>query len=243
MQESSSGQSPHDAEKPITVGIVDDDPMICQLMKLSLSKSSQGSISVPFTATDGRAAVTMARSTFPDVVLVDIAMPAMDGIEVTKLMRTLNPPPHILILTSLSPAETVERAVEAGAEGFVSKADDARSIVDVVIDVCRGNPQFNLASQRQLITEIQAQQPHSRRNEARSLLGALPKREREAVVYAAEGYTNAEIAMHMIISERTVKADLSSASRKLQMGRVQMARLVERADLKGYSIPGAAADS
>ena len=75
------------------------------------------------------------------------------------------------------------------------------------------------------------QQPQSRRDEARAMLDALPEREREAVVLAADGYTNAEIAERMFISERTVKAHISSAGDRLCMGRVQMARLVERADL------------
>ena len=92
-------------------------------------------------------------------------------------------------------------------------------------------PQFNTASQKQLIDDLNESQPRSRRDEARELLGALPDREREAVMLAAEGYTNAKIASRMFISERTAKAHLSSAADKLNMGRVQMARLVERADL------------
>ena len=137
----------------------------------------------------------------------------------------------MLVLTSLSPADTVERAVEAGAEGFVSKTDAPDEIIRRVIGVCKGAPQFNSASQRQLIGGLSRQRPQSRRDEARALLDTLPAREREAVILAAEGYTNAEIAQRMFISGRTAKAHLSSAADKLCMGRVQMARLVERADL------------
>ena len=143
----------------------------------------------------------------------------------------LNDYPHVLILTSLSPSGTVERAVEAGAEGFVSKTDAADDIIRRIIGVCEGAPQFNTASQKQLIDDLSVTRPRSRRDEARALLDALPDREREAVMLAAEGYTNAEIASRMFISERTAKAHLSSAANKLDMGRVQMARLVERADL------------
>ena len=107
-------------------------------------------------------------------------------------------------------------------------ADD---IIRRIIGVCEGVPQFNTASQKQLIDDLSVTQPRSRRDEARALLDALPDREREAVMLAAEGYTNAEIASRMFISERTAKAHLSSAANKLDMGRVQMARLVERADL------------
>ena len=205
---------------PIRVSVVDDDPMICQAMSLILNDYSHGRIEVASTSTDGETCVRRAAEEKPDVMLMDIAMPGVDGIEAARLLRSLSPAPHVLILTSLSPSGTVERAVEAGAEGFVS-----------IIGVCEGAPQFNTASQKQLIDDLSVTRPRSRRDEARALLDALPDREREAVMLAAEGYTNAEIASRMFISERTAKAHLSSAANKLDMGRVQMARLVERADL------------
>lgn len=213
------------------VSVIDDDPMICQAMSLILTDYSDGRIAVASTSTDGADAVARAAEEHPDVVLMDIAMPGVDGIEATRRMRALPQPPHVLILTSLSPGNTVERAVEAGAEGFVSKTDAPDDIIRRVIGVTEGAPQFNTASQRQLIGDLNAAQPRSRRDAARALLDALPERERQAVLLAAEGCTNAEIAAQMFISERTAKAHLSNAGDKLAMGRVQMARLVERADL------------
>lgn len=217
--------------RPIVVSVIDDDPMICQAMGLILADYSQGRITVISTSTDGAGAVERAAEEHPDVVLMDIAMPGVDGIEATRLLRALPDPPHVLILTSLSPSNTAERAVEAGAEGFVSKTDAPEEIIRRVVGVTEGAPQFNPASQRQLIGDLAATRPRSRRDEARAMLDALPEREREAVILAAEGFTNAEIAARMFISERTAKAHLSSAGDKLAMGRVQMARLVERADL------------
>ncbi|NEG54443.1 response regulator [Bifidobacterium sp. SMA15] len=205
--------------------------MICQAMALILTDYSNGRIEVAYTSTDGGDAVLRAESERPDVVLMDIAMPGMDGIEATRRLRALPHPPHVMILTSLSPSNTVERAVEAGVEGFVSKTDAPGEIIRRVLGVCGDAPQFNTASQRQLIGGLAAQRPISRRDEARAMLDALPEREREAVLLAAEGFTNAQIASRMFISERTAKAHLSSAADKLAMGRVQMARLVERADL------------
>ena len=215
----------------VTVSVIDDDPMIGQAMRLILEDYSDGLISVVSTSTSGEDAILHAREEQPDVVLMDIAMPRMDGIETTRQLRALPHPPHVLMLTSLNPSNTVERAIEAGAQGFISKTDAPEGIIRRVIDVCDELPQFNPASQQQLIAGLSAQQPQSRRDEARSMLDTLPEREREAVILAAEGYTNAEIGQRMFISERTVKAHLSSASEKLCMGRVQMARLVERADL------------
>ncbi|KFI70723.1 response regulator transcription factor [Bifidobacterium merycicum] len=217
--------------RTITVSIIDDDPMICQAMRLILTDYSSGRIDVVSTSTDGALALAHAEREQPDVVLMDIAMPGMDGIEATRRLRALPHAPHVLILTSLSPTNTVARAVEAGAEGFVSKTDAPEDIIRRVIGVVDGDPQFNPASQRQLIGDLNRQRPQSRRDEARAMLDALPEREREAVLLAAEGFTNAEIAQRMFISERTVKSHLSSAGDRLCMGRVQMARLVERADL------------
>lgn len=223
--------TPRGEDGVVRVSVIDDDPMICQAMSLILTDYSDGRIAVASTSTDGASAVQRAREEQPDVVLMDIAMPGVDGIEATRRLRGLPKPPHVLILTSLSPSNTVQRAVEAGAEGFVSKTDAPEDIIRRVLGVVEGAPQFNTASQRQLIGDLGAQQMRSRRDEARAMLDALPAREREAVVLAAEGYTNAEIAARMFISERTAKAHLSSAADKLAMGRVQMARLVERADL------------
>ena len=200
-------------------------------MRLILTDYSHGRIAVAFTSTDGRDALAKAEATAPDVVLMDIAMPGMDGIEATRRLRALPKAPHVLILTSLSPSDTVARAVEAGAEGFVSKTDAPDDIIRRVEGVCEDAPQFNTASQRQLIGDLHAQRPRMRRDEARAMLDALPERERETVLLAAEGFTNAQIAERMFISERTAKAHLSSAADKLAMSRVQMARLVERADL------------
>lgn len=144
---------------PIRVSVIDDDPMICQAMSLILNDYSHGRIEVASTSTDGETCVRRAAEEKPDVVLMDIAMPGVDGIEATRLLRSLSPAPHVLILTSLSPSGTVERAVEAGAEGFVSKTDAADDIIRRIIGVCEGAPQFNTASQKQLIDDLSVTRP------------------------------------------------------------------------------------
>ena len=148
------GSGPGLEPKPIRVSVIDDDPMICQAMSLILNDYSHGRIEVASTSTDGETCVRRAAEEKPDVVLMDIAMPGVDGIEATRLLRSLSPAPHVLILTSLSPSGTVERAVEAGAEGFVSKTDAADDIIRRIIGVCEGAPQFNTASQKQLIDDL-----------------------------------------------------------------------------------------
>ncbi|MCO6558402.1 MAG: response regulator transcription factor [Bifidobacterium sp.] len=216
---------------PITVSVIDDDPLICQALGMILTESSDGAIEVLSTATDGAKAVQHAEAEHPDVVLMDIDMPGMDGIEATRRMLQLKPRPHVLILTALSPSSTVQRAIEAGAEGFVSKTDPAENIVKHIKAVCLGSPQFNTDSQRQLMNDLEKDRFRSRRDEARKLLATLGERERKAVILAAEGLSNAEIAKEMFISERTVKAELSAACAKLDANRVLLSRIVERADL------------
>ena len=203
--------------------------MICQTMALILQDYSRGRIRVLDTCADGVQAVAAAERDHPAVMLMDIDMPAMDGIEATDRVRHVSPGTHVLILTSLSPQRTVERAVEMGAEGFVSKTDAPQTIIERILAVRDGEPQFNQAAQRELLNDMASTRLNTREDEARGMLDSLPERERETVILAAQGMSNQEIAERMFISERTVKAHLSSASERLSMNRVQLARLVERA--------------
>ncbi|MDF7664092.1 response regulator transcription factor [Bifidobacterium sp. ESL0763] len=221
----------HGQASPITVSVIDDDPLICQTMSILLTESSNGAIQVLSTANDGAQALDHATREHPDVVLMDIDMPGMNGIEATRRMLALEPRPHVLILTALSPSTTVQRAIEAGAEGFVAKTDPAEDIVKHIRAVCMGDPQFNADSQRQLMRDMERDRFRSRRDEARRQLAKLGERERQAAQLAADGLSNAEIAEAMMISERTVKAELSSACAKLDANRVLLSRIVERADL------------
>ena len=215
----------------ITVSVIDDDPLVCQAMSMILRDYSQGRVSVVSTSTDGATAVRNADSEHPDVVLMDVAMPGIDGIETTRRLRALRNPPHVLIPHILEPVQHGGTLRGGRRRGIRIQDRRAGGHHPPHSRHMRGTPQFNPASQRQLINDLSMQRPQSRRDEARALLDTLPSREREAVLLAAEGCTNAEIAGRMFISERTAKAHLSSAADKLDMGRVQMARLVERADL------------
>jgi DNA-binding NarL/FixJ family response regulator len=216
----------------IRVSIVDDDPMICQSVSLILTDYSQGRLNVVYTAYSVEEALEKAKHHAVDVVLMDVNIPGgMDGIGGTSAFRKLPGTPHVLILTSLSPSGMAERAIEAGAEGFVSKTDSPQEMIHRVVGVYEGTPQFNAASQKQLLRELTAKKPMGRRAGARAALDELSERERTAVILSAQGLRNNEIAEKMFISERTVKVHLSAAADKLGLNRIQLARLVERADL------------
>lgn len=211
--------------------IADDDPMVCQSLTLLLTQGSHGLINVVATCHDGQEAVETARDIHPDVALLDLDMPVMDGISATRGIKSTDPSVHVLILTSVNPRNNVERAIEEGAEGFISKADDITAMVGYITEANAGHPQFSTSSNQQLLEDMREIKLSTRQDEARRLLYTLPQRERETVVYAAQGLSNQEIALRMCISERTVKAHLTAACDKLCMNRVMLARLVERAGL------------
>lgn len=218
-------------DTPITVSIIDDDPAICQLMEQILTTSSSGRISVISTCTDGACAVEHARQEHPNVILMDIGMPGMDGIAATRQMQTIRPKPHVLIFTALGPVDNVQRAIEAGAEGFVSKAGDINELVGRIIDACKGEPQLDMESQRQIITDLHRDQSRTRRDSARGLLAKLPEREHDIALLVGEDCSNAEIADRLCISVSSEKKSLARACERLNMSRVQLAQLVAVADL------------
>lgn len=211
--------------------IADDDPMVCQSLALLLSQGSQGDIEVIATCHDGQEAVDATLRLHPDVALLDLDMPVLDGIAATRAIKASDPAVHVLILTSVNPRSNVERAVEEGAEGFISKADDVTAMVGYIVEANEGHPQFSESSHQQLLADMRETRLSERQREARQLLLALPERERETVICAAQGLSNQEIAAQMCISERTVKAHLTAACDKLSMNRVMLARLVERAGM------------
>ena len=165
----------------ITVSVIDDDPLVCQAMSMIARDYSQGRVSVraPHQPTEPPPCETPTANTRTSL-LVDVAMPGIDGIETTRRLRALRNPPHVLILTSLNPSNTVERSVEADA-GFVSKTDAPEDIIRRIVGICEGTPQFNPASQRQAHQSSEhAAGPSPRRDEARALLDTLPSRERRS---------------------------------------------------------------
>lgn len=224
---------PHGTDAAVVhVGIIDDDPMICQTMAIILRDYSDGAIETTFTAGSVEKALEEVKETMPDVVLMDVNLPGgMDGVAGTAALKRLPSPPRILILTSLSPSGLVESAIEAGAEGFVSKTDPPEEMVRRVQEVVQDRPQFNEASVKQLVRELTTEKPMDRIAVARAALDELSERERETVLLSAQGLRNNEIAEKMFVSERTVKVHLSAAGDKLGLNRIQLARLVERAGL------------
>ena len=168
-------------------------------------------------AGDGREAVEQARRTRPDVVLMDVRMPGMDGIEATRVLRDGADPdsgPHVLVLTTFDLDEHVYDALRAGAAGFLLKDVRAAQLVDAVRVVAAGEAMIAPGVTRRLIAEFARRAPKA---EPPLGLDELTPRELEVLRLLARGLSNAEIARELWLGEATVKTHLSRVLAKLRL--------------------------
>ena len=212
---------------PIRVLIVDDDALVRSGLTMMLSGTPQ--IEVVGEASDGRGVQAAVDLHHPDVILMDIRMPRLDGIAATRLVRAQPHPPAVIVLTTFDADELVLRALQAGAAGFLLKDSPPADIVRAIDSVHAGDGTLSPRITRRLITLI-AGDPDAatRREQARQRLAALTPREREVAAAIASGSSNAEIAARLHISLATVKAHVSQLLVKLDAAnRVQIALLVQ----------------
>ncbi|MFJ7157450.1 response regulator [Streptomyces sp. NPDC101118] len=218
-------------EQPaIRVLLVDDDPLVRSGLRLMLGGASD--IEVVAEAADGAEVAPLVDAHAPDVVLMDIRMPGVDGLAATETLRARPGPPEVIVLTTFNTDEHVLRALRAGAAGFVLKHTPPAQIVDAVRRVAAGEPVLSPAVTQQLIAQVAggSGQP-GRAARAREQLAGLGPREREVAVAVGEGKANAEIAAELYMSLPTVKTNVSRIMAKLGLNnRVQIALLVHDAD-------------
>ena len=211
--------------------LVDDEQLVRSGLRMILE--SAGDIEVVGEAGDGGGAVDQVRLHRPEVVLMDIRMPAMDGLAATRELTALPDPPRIIILTTFELDEYVPTALENGAVGFLLKDTPPRDLIQAVHTVAEGNAMLAPSVTRRLIAEFAARNS-TQAVAARTQLEALTDREREVAVAIAQGLSNAEIAKLLFMSEATVKAHVSHVLAKLNLtNRVQAAMLVHDAGLTG----------
>ncbi|MET0134082.1 MAG: response regulator transcription factor [Kibdelosporangium sp.] len=213
-----------------SVLIVDDDPLVRAGLVLMLGGAPD--ITVVGEGRDGTEVVPLVDRHAPDVVLMDIRMPAMDGLTATEILRTRGHAPEVIVLTTFDADTHVLRALRAGAAGFLLKDTPPGAIVDAVRQVARGIPVLSPVVIRRLIDRVAETGDHRRRTEARTRLEVLSEREWEVAVAVGRGMSNAEIAAEIHLSVPTVKTHVSSALSKLGLNnRVQIALLVHDAGL------------
>jgi DNA-binding NarL/FixJ family response regulator len=175
---------------------------------------SQPEFAVVGTAADGNEAVQISLELEPDVILMDIRMPGMDGIEATRrLVRPGNTGPRVLVLTTFDLDEYVYEALRAGASGFLLKDVTAERLFDAVRVIAAGEALLAPGVTRRLISEF-AQRPTSRPPPAPAL-DELTPRETEVLRLVAEGLSNPEIAARLVVTEETVKTHVSHVLGKL----------------------------
>ncbi len=210
--------------------IVDDEALVRAGLKMILE--SDQDLEVVAEAGDGADAAAMVVKHRPDVVLMDIRMPRLDGLAATREVQALPDPPKVVVLTTFDLDDYVFRALQAGASGFLLKDTPPRELVQAVKVVANGDAMLSPAVTRRLIGHFAADSRSDRQRLARERITALTDREREVLGAVGRGLSNADIGKTLFMSEATVKAHVSRVLVKLDAtNRVQVAILAHDAGL------------
>lgn len=213
---------------PIRVLLVDDDPLVRG--GLSLMLSGAATLSVVGEASDGAAGVEAVATLAPDVVLMDIRMPGMDGLAAIERLKERGHQSAVIVLTTFDADDQVVRALRAGAAGFLLKDTPPADIVRAIERVAQGEPMLSPAIMQRLISQVADNPAAERRAQAARLLAELTEREHDVALAVAEGKSNAEIGAELHLSVASVKAVVSRVLAKLgAANRVQVALLVRDA--------------
>ncbi|MFF6874764.1 MULTISPECIES: response regulator transcription factor [Streptomyces] len=198
----------------IRVLIADDQMMVREGFSVLLN--AMPDIEVVGEAVNGREAVTKVRELAPDVVLMDIRMPELNGIEATREIVAADGAAKVLVLTTFDLDEYVYQALRAGASGFLLKDASARQLADGVRVVASGEALLAPSVTRRLITEFSklSEKPHLMPS-AQAAYGDLTDRETEVLVLIAQGLSNSEIAQRLVVAESTIKTHVSRILVKL----------------------------
>jgi DNA-binding NarL/FixJ family response regulator len=205
-------------EGPIRIVLVDDQPLFSAGLKMILR--SQPDMDLVGEAINGDAAVKLAEETLPDVLLMDIRMPVMDGITATKAILGSPAPASIkiIVLTTIQHDEAVVRAIQAGAAGFLTKDTTPEFLLAAIRTVHAGHSVIAPALTNELLRDYTTPAPGND-----EVLVDLSSRERDVFLLAAKGLANSDIAASLVLSEATVKSHVGSILAKLRLkNRIQL---------------------
>ncbi len=212
----------------IRVLVVDDDALVRAGLSMLLAGVEE--ITIVGEAADGSEVAHAVAEHEPDIVLMDIRMPGMDGLAATELLRAHDDAPEVIVLTTFEADDDVLRALRAGASGFLLKDTPPADIVRAVRTVAAGEPMLSPTITRRLIGHVTDSETDDRKRHAREQLDRLTEREREVAVAVGQGKPNAEISRELYMSVPTVKSHVSRVLEKLELNnRVQIALLAHDA--------------
>jgi len=195
----------------VRVVVVDDEPMVCAHLRTILSSADD--IEVVDEAHDGAAGVEAVIQARPDVVLMDLRMPGVDGITAIERISALTEPPVVVVLTTFDADQHVLRALRAGAAGFLVKSTPPKDLIGLVRVAAEGHMVLSPAAARRLVAASSDSQ--QARDRARKLMASLTDREVEVLRCLGAGMSNAQIAARLYLSEATVKGYVSRMLDKL----------------------------
>lgn len=196
--------------KPITVVLVDDHEVVRQGVRAFLEARSE--FVVVGEAESGAAALKLSEEHVPDVVLMDLIMPGMDGVEATRQVKNISPRTQIVVLTSYHEDEHIFPALEAGATSYILKDVDMEELADAIQKAARGEVTLHPRVAARIIREL-----HGVKGEEINPFTELTQREMEVLKLIANGLNNSEIAKKLVISEHTVKGHVSNILSKLHL--------------------------
>jgi DNA-binding NarL/FixJ family response regulator len=202
------------SERPVSVLLADAAPM--QRSGLRMALGDAGGLAVVGEAGDGAEAVDLARRMLPDVVVMDIALPRLDGLAATRAIAAAGLPVRVLVLSAHDGDEHVIGAIAAGAAGFLCKDVPAADLVAAIRTVATGGAVVAPAILARLLTRFADALPDPATTATRAL-DALTEREREVLVHVARGHSNAEIARALMVSETTIKTHVGHVLTKLRL--------------------------
>ncbi len=193
----------------IRILIVDDHPVVRKGMRAMLE--SEPDLEIAGEAKNGAEALEQYRSAKPDVVLMDLVMPVVDGIEAIQQIRAHDPRARILVLTSFTSDEKVFAAIRAGAAGYMLKDSDPEDLLKAIHQVHRGESSLHPAIAHKVLAELS--HPAEPKNRAE----ALTEREKEVLGYIAQGMNNNQIADKLVVSRATIHSHVNRILSKLQL--------------------------
>ena len=217
--------------------VVDDDAMVVTGIRGILHAADD--IEVVGSASSGEEALEKVALHFPDVVLMDIRMPGIGGIEAIERLVNSVRPPKVVALTSFDTDDYLLRALQAGAAGYLLKDIGPVALAEAIRKVHLGEPILSPRSMQQLISTVTTRQDQRLQREATALLADLTEKELEIAVLVAQGLSNQEIADAIYMSTATVKTHLNRINIKLDTSnRVHIAVIVERARVGNVGVAG-----